>query len=587
MQQTHPPVSLKSMLSAFQRRQKAFYVTTGVLLAATLATTLLLPAIYRSSATILIEQQEIPQELVRSTITSFADQRIQTITQRVMTSANLWSVIEKHDLYTSERKREPREVVIEEMREDIATETISADVLDPRSGRPMKATIAFRIAYDNEGARKAQAVANELTTLFLKENLKSRTELAEQTETFLKSEAEKLAQRIETLETEIAIFKRENINTLPENTDINMRVADRTETEIEEVDRLLRSLLQQESSESAQLQSIEPYSVVSMENGDRLMSPQGQLKALQQQRLALVSQYSDTHPTVLRIDRQIDSLQREVGDANMDDRDSLQKRREQVQIQLSASQNRYSTDHPDVVKLQRELLALDARLLAHDAGTPEPRMARRAPDNPAFIQQKAHLESVRADISSLRKKRETLVQKLAEFEDRLLNAPGIESSYRELQRDYENASMKYKEIKAKQLEAQLSSALESEQKGEKFTLIEPPLMPEKPVKPNRILFAVLSFIVSIAGGFGIIVLREMLDSSIKNRDHLTELLGVAPLTVIPYITNPAELLAYRKQKQMAMAASVVLALMIVTGVHFFFMPLDVMWYVAMRRFGMI
>lgn len=585
MQQANNTASMKMLMNAFQRRKKAFYFTSATLLVIALATTLLLPSIYRSSATILIEQQEIPQELVRSTITSFADQRIQSITQRVMTSANLWSVIEKHDLYASERKREPREVVIENMREDIQTDTISADVLDPRSGRPMKATIAFRIAYDNEGARKAQAVANELTTLFLKENLKSRTELTEQTEVFLKTEAEKLAGRIEELESEIAIFKRKNINTLPENTEINMRIADRTESEIEEVDRMLRSLTQQEALESAQLKLIEPYAVVSLENGDRLLSPQGQLKGLQQQRLALVAQYSESHPTVQRIDRQIAALHHEVGNTIID-ADSFAKRREQLQIQLAAARDHYSADHPDVLKLQREMMTIDAKLLAGGPNNVDTN-AQRTPDSPAYIQQQALLGSMRADIASLRKKREALELKLDAYTERLLTAPGIENQYRDLLREYENSSMKYKEIKAKQLEAQLSSALESEQKGEKFTLIEPPLMPEKPVKPNRILFSFLGIFLSIAGGIGLVVLRESLDTSVKNREHLTEILGVAPLTVIPYITNPREQVTLRKQKQIAMAVSAGMIFLVVTSLHLFVMPLDVLWFVAMRRVGMI
>lgn len=273
MQQDATTPSLKTLISGFKRRRKVFLITFFSLLVISIATIMLLPPVYRSSATILIEQQEIPQDLVRSTITSFADQRIQIITQRVMTNANLWLVIEKYDLYADERAREPREVVIDEMREDIGQKTISADVLDPRSGRPMKATIALRLSYDSENARTSQAVANELTSLFLKENLKSRTELTEQTETFLKDEGTKLATKLQELEDRIAIFKQENINALPETTELTFRQLDRTESEIEELDRMVRSLRQQEPLLAGQISLLDPYSMVSMENGDRLVSP--------------------------------------------------------------------------------------------------------------------------------------------------------------------------------------------------------------------------------------------------------------------------------------------------------------------------
>lgn len=584
MQQDSTTPSAKMLISAFKRRKKSFFITSGCLLLIALAITVLLPAVYRSTATILIEQQEIPQDMVRSSITSFADQRIQSITQRVMTSSNLWSVIEKHDLYADERKRQPREEVLDKMREDIKTDTISADVLDPRSGRPMKATIAFRIAYDNEGARKAQAVANELTSLFLKENLKSRTELAEQTEVFLQSEAEKLVKRIQELEQQIAQFKRKNINTLPENTELNMRLADRTESEIDEIDRMTRSLQQQETTETAQLKLLDPYSIVSLANGDRLMSPQGQLKALKQERIALVAQYSDSHPSVQRIDRQIESISREIGN-DVTDVDALQQRQEQAQIRLAAAKERYSSTHPDVVKLARELAAIDQLIADARAKTAQPTDMNRTPDNPAYVQQKARVDGIRAELESLTQKRALLKKRLNAYEERLRTGPTIEDKYRDLQREYENTSMKYREVKAKQMEAQLSKSLESEQKGEKFTLIEPPLMPEKPVKPNRIVIGIIGLLLSLGLGVGVVMLRESLDSSVKDRDHLTEIMGLAPLAVIPYIVNAADLSTQKKQKQIAFVASIVALVVIATGVHLLLMPLDVLWFIALRRFG--
>jgi hypothetical protein len=102
------------------------------------------PPVYRSMATILIEQQEIPQDLVRSTISSFADQRIQLINQRVMTTANLLEIIREHGLYAEDFDRVPREVIIDRMRDAISMDTISANVVDPRSGQPVTATTIAR-----------------------------------------------------------------------------------------------------------------------------------------------------------------------------------------------------------------------------------------------------------------------------------------------------------------------------------------------------------------------------------------------------------------------------------------------------------
>ena len=140
-------LSLPEYVGIARRRLRPMLVAfaTGFLLTILLA--LLWPASYRSTATILIEQQELPADLVRSTVTSFADERVQMISQRVMTTETLLGIIRRYDLYPKERSRETRDQIIKRMRDDIEVKMISADVVDPRSGAPTKATIAFTVAF--------------------------------------------------------------------------------------------------------------------------------------------------------------------------------------------------------------------------------------------------------------------------------------------------------------------------------------------------------------------------------------------------------------------------------------------------------
>src|SRR5580700_11659668 len=176
-EQSQKSTDTREKLMSYWRRRRIFWIVASVALAATIALAVVLPATYRAMATILIEQQEIPQEMVRSVITSFADQRVQVISQRVMTTQNLLSLIDRYKLYPDIRQREPREVLLQRMRDDIGMKMISADVIDPRSGRPTQATIAFSVAYQNRSPDLALKVASDLTTLYLNENLTSRTNL--------------------------------------------------------------------------------------------------------------------------------------------------------------------------------------------------------------------------------------------------------------------------------------------------------------------------------------------------------------------------------------------------------------------------
>jgi len=141
--------SLADLIDVVRRRGRAIGITFVVALFATCVLALAWPPTFRSTGTILIEQQEIPTDMVRSTVTSYADERVQIISQRVMTTQNLLGIIRRYELYQDLQKRESREKVIERMRDDIRFRMISADVVDPRTGVPRQATIAFSVSYDN------------------------------------------------------------------------------------------------------------------------------------------------------------------------------------------------------------------------------------------------------------------------------------------------------------------------------------------------------------------------------------------------------------------------------------------------------
>jgi hypothetical protein len=167
-----------------------------------------------------------------------------------------------------------------------------------------------------------------------------------------------------------------------------------------------------------------------------------------------------------------------------------------------------------------------------------------------------------------------------------MQGPQVEREYRILSRDYENALAKLKEIKAKLLEAELAESLERESKGERFSLIEPPQVPQKPIKPNRMAILLLGFVFSFAGGVGHVIIRESIDQTIHGSKDVIMITKTPPLAVIPYIQNRQD-----KAKVTARLATLfaVIFVVIVVGiafVHFYYQPLDVLWYVFLRKLGL-
>src|ERR1700676_2986881 len=265
------PSDLRERFRGFWRLRLTFFLVSGSLAVLTLIVAIMWPPTYGTGATILIEQQEIPQDLVRSAISSFADQRVQVISQRVMTTQNLMSLIDRYKLYPELRESKPREVLLQKMRNDISLKMISADVIDPRSGRPTQATIAFSVSYQSRSPDLALKVANDLTSLYLNENLTSRTQLGQQPATFFSEESARQAAHIADLDKNLTAFKQKHNNDLPELVQLNLQTMERTELELHDAQNKLDALDSQRVLLEAQLAQINPPSQVFSDTGQPVM----------------------------------------------------------------------------------------------------------------------------------------------------------------------------------------------------------------------------------------------------------------------------------------------------------------------------
>ena len=525
MDEANKPLDFGRIKAIALRRRHLFMHITLPLLMLTFIVTLALPPTFRSTATILIEQQEIPQDLVRSTITSYADQRIQVITQRVMTTTNLLQIMDKFELYEEERRQQPLESIFETMRKDIGTEMVSAEVIDPRSGRPMEATIAFRVSYDARSPTVAQSVAGEITTLFLQENLRNRRQQAEQTEVFLESEAEKLKTEIANLSTEMTHFKQENFQALPEHTELTLQLQERTERELAEIVLQGEKLAEQQNHLESELALLDPYAPFVPSSGDQVLSAEARLKVLQNELALLKAQFTDLHPEVQRTEREINALNLRTKPQN------------------------------------------------------------GAPDNPAWLRLDTQIKNLKVERDSLELRRRELNAKLESFDSRLAMAPQIESRYRDLLQALETRNLKYREIRAKQQEANLAFSLETEQKGERFTLLEPAVTPEQPIKPNRKAVFLLGLLLSFGLAAGVVYLKETIDRSVHRKDDIKSLLGAMPLATVPYIATANEQDVSRKHTRNLAISALGATLGGVFLFHLLVTPLDVIWFMLMRKLG--
>jgi uncharacterized protein involved in exopolysaccharide biosynthesis len=579
--QTLLPDTREKLLS-YWRRRPTFLRVTGAAMVMAIALAVFLPATYRSSATILIEQQEIPQELVRSVITSFADQRVQVISQRVMTTQNLLGLIERYNLYPDIREKQPREVLLAKMREDIGMHMISADVIDPRSGRPTQATIAFSVSYQSRSPELALKVANELTTLYLNENLTSRTQLTEQTSDFFREESARQSAHIADLDKSLAAFKEAHRDELPDLTQLNIQTAERTELDMRDAENRIAALDAQRVLLQAQLAQISPNAQVFSDNGQRVFGAEDRLKDLKSKLASYKALYAPDHPDVLSTEREVEGLEKEVS-AEDGTADRLRQLSE-AKAQLANAQGKYSADHPDVIRLQHEVASLQKAVDADANAAPEQTEQAHA-DNPVYIQVKGQLDALTVDRESAVKKRDELQAKYDDYERRMAKSPDVERQFREMSRQLESAQLQYQEILAKQTEAQVSQNLETERKGEKFTLIEPPQPPEKPISPNRKLIVAVGLLMAVALGVGAVIVRESLDASVRGPSDIRQMFAVPALASIPIIVTAADRRRRKRIVGFSWGGGVTAVVLAAVVVHLFVRPLDVVWVILLRRFG--
>lgn len=513
--------TLRDYLQMFRRRKTMIVVPMLLLLAVSVIVALALPPVYRSEATILIEQQHIPTDLVKSTVVSFADERIKQIQQKLMTVDNLNMIIDKFGLYPEQKLLANASDLADEFRENTQLELINADVIS--QGRNTKATLAFTLSFDDKNPVMAQKVVNELVTLFLNENVRSRTQRAEETTKFLQEEAEKFKMEIQKIENQIAEYKGKYSESLPELLPVNLAAISRIESTMQQLQMQEKMLDERRISLRTQLAVTSPIVTVAGENN--VATAPESLPVLQEEYERLLSKYSSKHPDVKALKRKIDNFEDSPAQANI--------------------------------------------------------------NNPVYLQLQSEMDIAGVELQNIQKQRAQLSEKLKQLEVNVSQTHQVERGYYELMRDLDNHKAKYNELKAKYLEAKLSQTLEEEQKAEKFSLLEPPRVPEKPEKPNRIKILFMGLIFSIGGGLGVGYLVEMMDDSIRGSKALTGITGMEPLVVIPYIKNQEDIDRSRKHTVYFAALAIALLLGMIAAVHFLYKPLDLLMDKVLHRISML
>ena len=530
------PQSLKEYTDLLCRRKWQIFIPWLVVFGAITAIAFLLPSVYRSTATILIESQQVPQDLIRTTVTGFAEERIKSITQQIFSRKILINIIEDFDLYSERRGKDPMEEILEDMRDDIFVEMVGAEVPDRRGGRPVTVNVAFTVSYEGRDPQKVMQVTNRLTSLFLEHNLRMREGLAETTTELLEQQLEQYRDLTNSLEERIARFKEGHITELPELMNLNLETERQLRRQIEGVDEQMRGLKDRKIYLEGQLANVSPDPPLLNVSGQYIMDPRERLRALKSQGITLAATLSSKHPDVTKVRKEIAELEKEIGtlDKKLEIKEALRlKEQELKELKTGATDK-----HPDVLRLKKEIEKLKESVKDYEGRGKEGfDLAQAQPTNPAYISLQTQIKVAEMDLEGLKDKRQQLEKSWQDYVKRLEKMPQVELEYRKLVRDYDAAQRKYAETTAKLMEARQGQSLEQLQAGEKFTIVDPPQLPEIPVKPKRIAISLIGFILGIAAGVGVGAMMEFADSTIRSPKDIRRITGHPVLASIPDVAE--------------------------------------------------
>jgi polysaccharide chain length determinant protein (PEP-CTERM system associated) len=481
-----------------------------------------LPPVYQSTGTILIESQQVQSDLTKE---KYAADRFAALKQVVLNNDNLVKIAEKYKLYGLDKNPNlSRAGLVAATLSNIKVDPLKADA-EQWGDKP---TFAFKITFKHYKADDTYNITNDLVKLFLEENDRASKAKVTETADFFGKEAEKRKSALEKIENEITSYKESHSNSLPENKGMQVTSLERLENDLRENQR-------EYSATQAELRSLD-ISIESAKAGVGLNMPQGQ----------------SSGPSDL----------------------------ERLKLDLANQSAIYNDDHPSIRALKRKIEALEKNSTSAGSTSGKPATAQ------SFMVAKlqAQIDTANARLKSLENEESSIRSKINQTEGRVLQSSQTEGVLGTLLRDYDAAKAAYTEIKVKQDNSKIEKNIEMENKGERFVLIEAPLLPERPIKPNRLLIIFAGFFGAIASAIALAVLMEALDKRVRGVESLAAIMKLQPLTAIPYIYTEAELERNKNIVSYTLLSILTIIVVLLSLVHLFIMPLNILTTQILARF---
>jgi len=458
--------------------------------------------VYRSEAVILVEQQKVPAQYVVPNVTISLQDRLQSMTQQILSRTRLQATIKRFGLYSRHGGLDMllnSGDVVEQMRKDIHIDLVESP------GHPGELT-AFKIAYSARTPEIAQLVNSDLTSLFIEENLKSQRQQSEDTTAFLESQLSSARSRLEEQEAKVRAFKAKHFGDLPSQLEMNVQILNGLQAQLDNNERVLDSAKQQKlylESLLKQYQTL-PSGSGGGETPGSAETLDKELLNLRERLAEARSRYSEDFPDVVALKQKIDETE---------------KLRQEIESEIAANQKKLSESN-----------AVDTTADSQ----------ARVDSSGAAMQFRSQLKGIDLEIQNHQRHIKAIESEIAAYRARLNLTPQTEQELADISRGYEESKANYNSLLQKQNQSQLATSLQRKEQGEQFRIIDPPGLPDKPSSPNHLGISLAGLALGVGIGLGLTMLLELVNVRVWHEKDLEGLVPGHVLVSIPRLSTQGE-----------------------------------------------
>jgi len=521
-----PSRSLEDYWAIVHRRRWWFLVPAFLCWAVVWGAGWLLPPTYRSEAVILVEQQKVPAQFVTPNVTIDLQNRLQSMTQQILSRTRLQATINSYQLYSRRGWADMllnSDDAVEQMRKDIHIDLVQSP------SHPEDLT-AFKIAYSARSPALAQQVNSALTSLFIDENLKSQRQQSEDTTAFLTSQLSNARSQLEEQETKVRAFKAKHFGDLPAQLETNVQILNGLQAQLDNNQRALDSAKQQK----LYLES-------------------------------LVKQYQILHGG-------------SGGSEAPDSAEVLDRELLDLRARLAEARSRYTEDFPDVVALKQKIeeteelkeeieskIATNQKTVSESNAVDTTSDRQKPYESGPMMQTRSQLKAVDLQIQDHQRHIKEIESQIATYRARLNLTPQTEVELADISRGYEESKANYNSLLQKQNQSQLATSLQKKEQGEQFRIIDPSSLPAKPSSPNRLGISLVGLALGVGTGLGLTALRELIDVRVWHEKDLEGLVPERVLVSIPRFGTPEEDRYHRIYGWLELGAAIGMIIAITVG----------------------